>query len=483
MIGLLTAFLTYLSYGLLIIIGHLRDFMGAITGKTRYPNSKPSKGYAVLLKSWESFFTRRLYHRIQDCWNRPSASSPGSRIEVMERESTDNNCTFHLTGKKIKALNLGSYNYLGFGDNWEETCGKEVLETLSLWPVSCCSSRSGFGSYTIVEELERFIAEFVGKESALVYSMGYGTNSNTIPALMGSESLIISDSLNHTSIVNGSRGSNAQIRVFHHNDPKHLEEILIETIVNGQPKHHRPWKKILVMIEGVYSMEGSISQLKEIVRICKKYKAYIYVDEAHSIGALGTTGRGVCEQTGVDPKDIDILMGTFSKSFGGMGGYISGSKEVIDQIRSFSNGFLHHNSLSPIVAKQVLTALHIIASPDPNGLGRKKLQQLKENSNFFRAEMERLGLHVYGDYDSPIIPVLVYCPAKVAAFSRECLKRGVAVVVVGFPATSVVLSRARFCMSASHTHEDLIYAVKVIDEVTELLCLKYAKNFIGTTTL
>jgi serine palmitoyltransferase len=135
------------------------------------------------------------------------------------------------------------------------------------------------------------------------------------------------------------------------------------------------------------------------------------------------------------------------------------------------------------VAKQVLTAFKIIANPDPNGLGRRKLKQLKDNSNFFRSEMERLGLHTYGDVDSPIVPVLIYFPCKIAAFSRECLKRGVAIVVVGFPATSVVLSRARFCLSASHTHEDLVHAVKVIDEVTELLCLKYDKNFIGSTSL
>jgi serine palmitoyltransferase len=482
-IGPFLAFFVYASYGLLILVGHFRDFLGALTGITRYPSSKPSRGYAVLLKSWESFYTRRLYHRIQDCWNRPICSSPGAHIKVMERDSADHNCTLRLTGRSIDALNMGSYNYLGFGDNWEETCGKEVLECLSKWPVSSSSSRACFGSYTIIEELETFIADFLGKESALVYSMGYGTNSNTIPALMGPESLIISDSLNHTSLVNGSRGSTAQIRVFHHNDPKHLEEILRESIVNGQPRHSRPWKKILVMVEGIYSMEGAISNLKEIVRICKKYKAYIYVDEAHSIGALGPTGRGVCEQTGVDTKDIDILMGTFSKSFGGMGGYICGSKAAIDQIRSFSNGFLHHNSLSPVVAKQVLTAFKIIASPDPNGLGQRKLKQLKDNSNFFRSEMERLGFHTYGDMDSPIVPVLIYFPAKVAAFSRECLKRGVAVVVVGFPATSVVLSRARFCISASHTHEDLVHAVKVIDEVTELLCLKYHKNFIGSTSL
>ena len=166
-----------------------------------------------------------------------------------------------------------------------------------------------------------------------------------------------------------------------------------------------------------------------------------------------------------------------------MVGYIAGSKQLIDHIKATSAGVLYHKAMSPIVCQQVLTCFRHIMNPDPNGLGQKKLQQLRDNSNFFRGEMERIGLHVYGDYDSPIIPVLIYCPAKIAAFSRECLKRGLAIVVVGFPATSVVLSRARFCLSASHTREDLEFAVKVIDEVTELICLKYDKNFIGGTTL
>jgi serine palmitoyltransferase len=138
--------------------------------------------------------------------------------------------------------------------------------------------------------------------------MGYGTNFTTIPALLGKQSLIISDSLNHTSLVNGSRSSSAQIRVFNHNQPEHLEEVLRESIIQGQPRHHRPWGKIVVMVEGIYSMEGAICQLPEIVRICKKYKAYIYVDEAHSVGALGKTGRGICEYHGINTNDVDVLM-------------------------------------------------------------------------------------------------------------------------------------------------------------------------------
>ena len=168
----------------------------------------------------------------------------------MERVSTDNNATFKLTGKTSKCLNFGSYNYLGFADDWKETCRDEVVSALDKWPISMCASRKEFGSTAVHDELEKLVAEFVGKEAACVFNMGYGTNATTIPALMGPETLIISDSLNHTSIVNGSRASNSMIRVFKHNTPESLEQVLREAIIHGQPRHHRPWKKILVMIEG-----------------------------------------------------------------------------------------------------------------------------------------------------------------------------------------------------------------------------------------
>jgi serine palmitoyltransferase len=141
----------------------------------------------------------------------------------------------------------------------------------------------------------------------MVYTMGYGTNATTIPALCSPGTLLVSDSLNHTSLVNGSRSSVASVKVFKHNSPSHLEKTLRDAIIYGQPRHHRPWRKIIVIVEGIYSMEGEICNLKEIVAICKKYKAFIYVDEAHSIGALGKTGRGVCEYTGVDTADIGLF--------------------------------------------------------------------------------------------------------------------------------------------------------------------------------
>ena len=432
-----------------------------------------------MLISRESFFARRVYHRLQDCFARPLCSAPGVYIDIMERLSNDNNCTLFLTGKYKRCLNLGSYNYLGFADDWQATCKDEVLKATITWPNSLCSSRMDMGSTVLHENLEQCVADYVGKEASIVYSMGYATNAGTIPSLMGPGTLVVSDSLNHTSLVNGARGSSSMIRVFRNNDIQHLEDILCEAIFKGQPHHHRPWKKIMVIIEGIYSMEGTICKLKEIVGVCKKYKAYIYLDEAHSIGALGYNGRGICEHAGVNPSDIDIMMGTFTKSFGAMGGYIAASKEIINHIKSTSSGLLLHSSISCIVAQQIMTSLNIITGRDGTTIGRNKLDALVNNSNYFRSGLKKLGLEVIGDYDSPIIPIMIYCPAKLCSFSRECLKRGVAVVVVGFPATPLLLSRARFCISASHSKNDLDYAIEVIDELATLFCLKYANSFIG----
>jgi serine palmitoyltransferase len=353
-----------------------------------------------------------------------------------------------MNGQAKQCLNLGSYNYLGFADDWQETCKKEVLPSLDSLNVCCCSSRCDLGTTILHKELEELVARYVGKEEAIVFNMGYATNSTTIPALVGKGSLIISDSLNHTSIVNGSRASGAFIRTFKHNDASHLERVLRDAIARGMPRTHRPWRKILVMVEGIYSMEGEICDLKSVVRVCKKYGVYLYVDEAHSIGALGATGRGVCEYCGVDPADVDILMGTFTKSFGGMGGYIAGDKDLISYLRHACAGTMYHNSLSPVVCKQVHTALKVIMGEDGTNAGRRKLDSLRENSNFMRKELINMGLHVYGNYDSPVIPVMLYNPTKIAAFSRECYDRGLAVVVVGFPATPIVLSRTRICISA-----------------------------------
>ncbi|KAG6543374.1 hypothetical protein Mapa_015288 [Marchantia paleacea] len=461
------ALTTYFSYGLLFVFGHLRDFFRGFMKSESAP-----EGYAPLCRDFEDFYTRRLYHRIQDCFNRPIASAPNAWIDVIERYSNDNNKTLHRTGNSRRCLNLGSYNYLGFAAQ-DEYCTPRVVESLDKFAISTCASRADGGTTSLHEELETLMADFIGKPAALVYGMGFATNSTTLPALMGKGGLIISDSLNHSSIVAGARGSGAKVSVFQHNIPEHLEEVLRQAIADGQPRTHRPWKKIMVIVEGIYSMEGELCRLKEIVAVTKKYKAYLYLDEAHSIGAIGKSGKGICELQGVDPADVDIMMGTFTKSFGSCGGYIAGSKELIQYLKHVSPGHLYATAMSPPAVQQVISALRLIRGEDGTDRGARKLAQVRENSNFFREELRKMGCEVLGDADSPVMPVMLYNPAKIPAFSRECFKRNVAVVTVAFPATPLLLSRARICISAAHTREDLERGLEVISEVSDMVKLKY----------
>lgn len=230
-----------------------------------------------------------------------------------------------FTGTETKCLNLGSYNYLGFAAN-TGPCAENSIKSIEEYGVAFCSSRREMGTNPLHHELEQLTANFLGVDDAIVFGMGFATNSLNLPSLLSPGCLVVSDEKNHASIILGLRLSGATIRVFSHNCMKDLEKVLETAVVNGQPKTRAPWKKILIIVEGIYSMEGSIVRLPQVVALKKKYKAYLYLDEAHSVGATGPTGRGVVEYYGVNPRDVDILMGTFTKSFGSSGGYIAGSK-------------------------------------------------------------------------------------------------------------------------------------------------------------
>ncbi|VFQ66487.1 unnamed protein product [Cuscuta campestris] len=464
-----TALTTFFSYVLLFAFGQLRDFFRKFID---WYDSKSLQGYAPICLGLEDFYIRRLYLRIQDCFGRPISSPPDAWFDVVERFSNDNNKTLKRTSKKMRCINLGSYNYLGFAAS-DEYCTPRVIESLQRFSPSTCSTRVEGGTLSIHTELEDCVAKFVGKPDAIVFGMGYVTNSAILPVLVGKGGLIISDSLNHNSIVNGARGSGASIRVFQHNTPSHLESVLREQIAEGQPRTHRPWKKIMVIVEGIYSMEGELCKLAEIVAVCKKYKAYVYLDEAHSIGAIGKTGRGVCELLGVDTADVDIMMGTFTKSFGSCGGYIAGSKELIQYLKHTCPAHLYATSISPPSAQQIISAIKVILGEDGTSRGAQKLARIRENSNFFRSELQKMGFEVLGDNGSPVMPIMLYNPAKIPAFSRECLKQNVAVVTVAFPATPLLLARARICISAAHTREDLLKALEVIGRVGDMVGIKY----------
>ncbi|EFC49582.1 serine C-palmitoyltransferase [Naegleria gruberi] len=462
---------TYLNYAVLILLGQIRDFFHELFIGSIH---QTPKGFAPLVHSYEDLYTRRLYRRICDCWNRPISSRPGAYIDVMKRVSNDYNKTIQITDDRIHCLNLASYNYLGFADSPKHVLD-DVLKSIDQYGPASASAYGDFGYSKIHKELEDMTAKFVGKEDSIVFSMGFATNSTTIPLLAPTpDCLIISDQLNHTSIVAGVRSTGgAKVTVFKHNDMDHLEKIVRKSIIEGQPVTHRPWKKIIIIVEGIYSMEGEIVNLKRAVEIKKKYGCYLYVDEAHSIGALGKNGRGVCDYCGVSPADVDILMGTFTKSFGSVGGYIAADKEVITYLRKNSYGLVYGSSLPIPCAQQALSALKVITGDDGTDIGKTKLFQLNDTSNYLREGLKKLGFEVISDVDSPVIITMLYNPAKMPAFSRMSLEQGIAVVVVGAPACDTLCSRVRFCVSAAHTREDVDKALKKLDVVGTWTGTKY----------
>jgi len=477
-LGYWYTFLIYVAYATMLMSGYVRMFISRLLmflGLKKDPLSVPN-GYAPLYKRSEYFWLTNFYQRLRDAFSRPVPCVPGTRFKIMERISNDGNATFKFTGKKIDALNISSYNYLGFAENSGPVIDS-VVNSMNHYSYATASPRQEGGNYDIIQELERTIAEFVGQPDAIVYGMGYATNSTTIPVLCGGKgTLIISDTLNHASIVTGSRDApGAKILVFRHNDPADLELVLKNAIIEGQPRTHRPWKKIVLIVEGIYSMEGEICRLPEIVALKKKYKTYLYVDEAHSIGALGKTGRGVCEHWGINPRDIDILMGTFTKAFGSVGGYISGSHELIEYLKYRSYGTIYATSMSPACAQQALSAIRVITGQDGTQDGIRRLNALHENSNYFRRRLIEEGFHIFGDKDSPVVLMMLYNPAMMISMSRRLLEHGIAIVIVGFPVTRLLLSRIRFCLSSGHTIEELERAVQIISQEGERIGLKYRK--------
>uniref|UniRef100_A0A673BXQ0 serine C-palmitoyltransferase n=1 Tax=Sphaeramia orbicularis TaxID=375764 RepID=A0A673BXQ0_9TELE len=451
------AVMTYLGFGIVTLFGYLRDFLRAVgLEKCHVAQERvEQKDFIPLYQDFENFYTRNLYMRVRDNWNRPVCSLPGPVFDLMERVSDDYNWTFRLTGRTIhNVINMGSYNYLGFAENNADFL-KTVAEKTQHYGVGVCSTRKEIGNLSIHEELEQLVANFIGVESSMIFGMGFATNSMNIPALVGKGCLILSDELNHTSLILGARLSGATIRVFKHNNMHSLEKMLREAICSGQPRTHRPWRKILIMVEGVYSMEGSVVRLPEIIALKKKYKAYLYLDEAHSIGAVGPTGRGVTELFDVDPADVDVMMGTFTKSFGAAGGYIAGKKELVEYLRSHSHSAVYASAMSPPVTEQIIRAMKCIMGKDGSTEGIRRIRQLAENTRYFRARLKEMGFIIYGNNDSPVVPILLYMPGKVVAFAREMLTRKIGVVVVGFPATAITEARARFCLSAAHTRDML----------------------------
>ncbi|XP_015436390.1 PREDICTED: serine palmitoyltransferase 2 [Dufourea novaeangliae] len=467
----ITAALTHLGFYILMFLGFINQLF--FTPKVAKEYNR--EGYAPLYEHFERFYLRYVYRRVRDCWNRPICSVPGATVTLKDRVTRDYGWSFQFTGTTTECINLGSYNYLGFAEATGK-CADQSINTLKEFGCASCTTRLELGNMPIHEELEKLTARFLGVEDAIVFGMGFATNALNLPSLLSKGSLVLSDEKNHASLILGLRLSGATVRVFKHNNVEHLESCLKTAVVFGQPAAGEPWKKIVIVVEGVYSMEGSIVHLPEILELKKKYKAYLYLDEAHSTGAMGKHGRGVCDYYGIDPRDVDILMGTFTKSFGSAGGYIAGTKTLINHLRIYSHAHAYAAAMSPPVAQQIITSMKIIAGEDGTNDGKKRTKQLARNTRYFRRRLNQIGVIIYGNEDSPVVPMLVYLFSKIGAVVRTLTTHNIAAVGVGFPATPLMEGRIRFCLSAAHTKQQLDYVLSHIESLADSLGLRYSRK-------
>jgi glycine C-acetyltransferase len=354
-------------------------------------------------------------------------------------------------------LNFCANNYLGLADHPDLiAAGKKALEDHGY---GMASVRFICGTQDIHKKLEKRISEFLGKEDTILYSSCFDANGGLFETLLGEEDAIISDALNHASIIDGIRLCKAQRYRYANNDMAELETHL----KTAQTQRHR-----MIATDGVFSMDGYIADLPTICDLAEKYDAMVMVDDSHAVGFIGENGRGTPEYHNVMDR-VDIITGTLGKALGGAsGGYTSGPKQVIEWLRQRSRPYLFSNTLAPVITAASLTVLDMLEN------GNELRRRLRDNAQYFRDRMTKLGFDLLQG-DHAIIPVMIYDAALASKFADEMLKRGVYVVGFSFPVVPQGKARIRTQMSAAHTREHLDRAIAAFAEVgKELGILKKA---------
>ncbi|KAL4715336.1 hypothetical protein ACJJTC_015107 [Scirpophaga incertulas] len=459
--SLLTALLTHLGLYILMILG----FVNQLLFTPKVATEKNREGYAPLYDPFEQFYSRYVYRRVRHCFNQPICSAPSAEITIMSRHSDDHNWSFRLTGGKEHCINLGSYNYLGLGA--ATGARSDVTAAVRSYGLASSSSCAELGTTPPQRRLERAIASFLGTEDAIAFGMGFATNALSLPALLGPRSLALSDEKNHASLILGLRLARATVQVFRHNDLRHLEQLARRALLQ------RRYDRIVIVVEGVYSMEGSVAPIRALVALKQHLGLALYVDEAHSVGAVGPGGRGALALHGVHPSEIDVLMGTFTKSFGAAGGYIAGSAALVNAIRASGHAHTYAGAMAPCVAAQAEWALRQLEGEKGEMLTRR----LRRRTRQFRRRLAQMRARTLGAAASPVVPVLVYTFSKMAATVERLRARGFAVVGVGFPATPLNEARIRFCLSAGLSRRQVDECADAMEAVVKELGLQYGPAF------
>ncbi|MBS1852272.1 MAG: glycine C-acetyltransferase [Acidobacteria bacterium] len=369
------------------------------------------------------------------------------KLRVLEDEQ-EPVCTFD--GKKV--INLASNNYLGLTTH--PLLREAALEATRKYGVGSGAVRTIAGTMKIHMELEEKIARFKNVEACVVFQSGFTANAGTVSAFLGKEDFIISDALNHASIIDGARLSRAKILVFEHKNIAQAEEKLAS--VNNEPG-----KKLLIT-DGVFSMDGDIGPLPALCDLAEKYGAIMMVDDAHSSGVLGRNGRGTIDHFNVHGR-VDIQVGTLSKAIGALGGYVCGTRDLIDFLYHRARPFLFSTSHPPSVAATCIAAFDVLEN-EP-----ERIEKLWENTRYWKKELGLLGFDIGGKTtpasETPITPIILGDGKLTMEFSRELFQEGVLGTGIAFPTVPEGKARIRTIMTATHTHDQLQQALEKLKKV------------------
>ncbi|PIS47191.1 MAG: 8-amino-7-oxononanoate synthase [Elusimicrobia bacterium CG08_land_8_20_14_0_20_51_18] len=363
-----------------------------------------------------------------------------------------------IGGKKY--IMFGSNNYLGLAN--DPRMKQAAREAIDKYGTGVAGSRFLNGNTVLHEELERKLAKFKEREAALVYATGYQMNLGVISALAGKGDVVIVDKLDHASILDGCKLSGAEIKRFKHNDMKSLEKVISQI---------GPEKGKLVIVDGVFSMEGDIAPLPEIVKICKKHGARLIVDDAHATGVMGERGKGTCEHFGLKSADVDLIVGTCSKSFASVGGFAVGDADVIHYIQHMSRSMIFSAALPPSCVASISKAIDIIET-EP-----ERIKRLWENSNYLLESFKKMGCNT-GHTKSPIIPILIGDNEKTFMLWRALFENGIFTNPVVSPAVPPKRTLMRVVVTASHNKEHLDRALDVFENYYKKIVKKRSSSLI-----
>ena len=370
------------------------------------------------------------------------------QLRIVESPS---DTTITIEGRQF--ISMASNNYLGLANH--PAVNQAAIEAIKQWGVGAGAARLIAGTMTPHHQLERDLAQFKQVEAALTFGTGYTTNLGLIPSLIDRDGLILADRYCHASLIEACRLSRARLRVFHHNDVEHLETLL--------KKREKAWPT-LVVTEGVFSMDGDLAPLPDLLKLCRHYEATLVIDDAHGTGVMGKNGRGTIEHFGVDPQDV-IQMGTLSKAIGTGGGYVAGPASLKDYLINTAKAFIYTTAQPPAIAAAASAAIRIIQHEPA------RRERLQNNRNDLHASLTGMGFQL-ADSQSPILPIIVKSPETALKMSQALYEAGVYVPAIRPPTVPKHSSRLRLTVSSEHTKEQLENVVTAFRKAQEAFSMK-----------